>query len=210
MTTKPWDSRLAHALVSPLRDTPVRPNHVTTLGLAVGLSAAACYAVGTTTTVAWGAGLFLVAAILDHADGELARMTGRTSAFGHMYDRAADLVVKLSLFAGMGMGLRYGRLGLLGPWMGVAAGVAIIAIFVMRTEMARKQGPAAFRQPSAGGFEIEDVLYVIAPITWLGGLAPFVVAAGIGAPLFALWVGRQYWLSRGEVVSGAGSPTIPR
>lgn len=209
MTTKPWDSRLALALVRPLRDTAVRPNHITTVGLAVGLTAAACYAVGTTAAIGWGAALFLAAAILDHADGELARLTGRTSAFGHTYDRAADLVVKLSLFAGMGIGLRHGRLGLLGPWMGVAAGVAIIAIFLMRTEMARRQGPAAFRQPAAGGFEIEDILYVIAPITWVGWLAPFVVAAGIGAPVFALWVGRQYWLSRGTAVA-AGSQTIPR
>ena len=40
MATKPWDSRLAHFLVSPLRDTPVHPNLLTTLGLMSGLAAA--------------------------------------------------------------------------------------------------------------------------------------------------------------------------
>jgi phosphatidylglycerophosphate synthase len=192
VATKPWDSRLAGVLVRPLIDTGVHPNHVTTAGLATGLAAAALFAYGTRRAADWGALVFLVAAILDHADGELARMAGKTSAFGHAYDRTSDLVVKLSVFAGMGLGLRHGPLGYWGAFAGLAAGGALVTIFVLRGRMARRHGPAAFRQPSAGGFEIEDVLYGIAPVTWLGGLAPFVVAAGIGAPLFALWVVHQY------------------
>jgi hypothetical protein len=50
-------------------------------------------------------------------------------------------------------------------------------------------------QPAVGGFELEDVLDLIAPLTWLGGLEPFIVAAGIGAPLYALWTARSYRLA---------------
>jgi phosphatidylglycerophosphate synthase len=186
---RPWDARLARRLVLPLRHTAVHPNHVTTAGLAAGLAAAALYAGGHANV---GAALFVAAALLDHADGELARLTGKTSRFGHTYDRLADLAVKLGLFLSAGIGLRHGGLGLSAVFFGAAAGVAVITIFLLRSEIARRRGPAALAQPAAGGFELEDVLYAVAPITWLGALSPFIVAAGIGAPLFALWTARQY------------------
>ncbi|HWP66725.1 MAG TPA: CDP-alcohol phosphatidyltransferase family protein [Candidatus Limnocylindria bacterium] len=201
MAIKPWDSRLAHWLVSPLRHTPVHPNVLTTLGLMSGLAAANLFATGRPASMNWGAAVYVLSAIFDHADGELARMTGKTSPFGHAYDRIADLIVKMSIFTGMGVGVR-GTLGDAGPFLGAAAGFAIIAIFVMRTELARRHGPSALAQPAAGGFEIEDVLYVIAPVTWFGLLPPFVLAASIGAPLFALWVARGFRVRAVEASSG--------
>ena len=195
MATKPWDSRLAHWLVSPLRDTWVHPNHLTTLGLASGLAAANLLATGRPASMNWGAAVFVLSALFDHADGELARMTGKTSAFGHAYDRIADLIVKMSIFTGMGVGVRE-SFGMAGPFLGGAAGLAIIAIFVMRTELARRQGPSALVQPAVGGFEIEDILYVIAPLTWTGLLLPFLLAAAVGAPTFALVTARKLWLAR--------------
>ncbi len=203
MKTKPWDARLAHALVRPLARTPVHPNAVTSVGLGVGLAAAACYAAGGRMADA-GAALYLASAVLDHADGELARLTGKASAFGHKFDRAADLAVKLSLFTAMGFGLRSGRLGAFAVVAGAVAGAALLAIFSMRSALARRRGPAAFEQAAWGGFEIEDILYVIAPCTWLGWLEPFVVATAIGAPTFALWVAVQLYRARG------GAPRVPR
>ena len=49
--------------------------------------------------------------------------------------------------------------------------------------MEDRGGKSATEQPCFAGFEIEDVLYLIGPITWLGVLRPFLIAAGIGAPL---------------------------
>lgn len=187
-----WDVRLVRRLVRPLRHTGVRPNHLTTLGLLTGLGSGVLYASGEREPVNWGAGLFLVTALLDHADGELARLTGRTSTFGHHYDRFADLAVKIAVFTGMGTGL--GRSGG-GAWpvvMGLAAGVAVCVIFTLRSRIAARRGTEALRQPSFAGFEVEDLLYLVVPATWLGYLGGFVLCAGIGAPLFALWVLRQY------------------
>ena len=192
MASKPWDSRLAHQLILPLRDTRVHPNHVTTLALLTGVAAAACYARATPGSANLGAALWIAASILDHADGELARLTGKVSSFGHRYDRAADLIVKLSLFAGMGASLRHGPLRWWGLPLGVLGGCSLVAIFLLRGAMARRRGPVAFEQPRFAGFEIEDILYVIAPLTWLGWLGPFLVAVAIGTPIFALWTARQF------------------
>ena len=35
--------------------------------------------------------------------------------------------------------------------------------------------------PYAAGFEIEDFIYLIGPITWAGGVAYFFLAFGLGA-----------------------------
>lgn len=193
MATKPWDSRIAHTLVLPLRGTRVHPNHITTGVLVVGLGAAALYAVATPAAANLGAFCWVLACVLDHADGELARLTGKTSSFGHAYDRAVDLVVKLALFAGMGASLRHGPLRHWGLPLGVLGGVALVAIFLLRGAMARRRGSGAFRQPRFVGFELEDILYVIAPLTWVGWLGPFLVCTAVGTPLFALWTAWQAW-----------------
>jgi phosphatidylglycerophosphate synthase len=201
-----WDSRLARLVALPLRDTRVHPNHVTTLGLAVGLGAAACYATGSAAAANVGAALYVASVLLDHVDGELARLSGKSSAIGQAYDRAADLTVRLALFAGMGIGLRHGALGPLAVALGLAAGVAFVIIFVLRGAMAKRRGWDALAQPRFAGFELEDILYVIAPVTWLGWLAPFVVAASIGAPLFAVWVARNYRRTRTVPIVMAPAP----
>ena len=54
--------------------------------------------------------------------------------------------------------------------------------------MEDRGGKSATEQPCFAGFEIEDVLYLIGPITWFGALRPFLIAAGIGAPIFMLLV----------------------
>ena len=196
---KTWDSRIANALIAPLRDTAVHPNHLTTVGLLVGLAGAALFARGGRADANLGALLYVTSQVVDHADGELARMTGKTSEFGHTYDRLCDLAVKLSTFVGMGFGLRHGSLGSTAPLLGVAAGLALVTIFRSRSELARRRGrEVGFRQPAAGGFEIEDILYLVAPITWAGGLQSFVVAAGLGAPIFAAWTVAQLLRARRE------------
>ena len=176
----PWDQRLARASLRPLIWASITPNQITTLSLAAGLSAGILYARG-----GWaahlGAALFLLSSWVDHLDGELARSTGRTSAFGHYYDLAADCCVLVAVFVGIGIGEGV-------PGFGVAAGVATAIIFALRMMLERRGGKAAVRQPNQLGFELEDVMYLLGPITWLGLLEPFVLLAGVGAPLFALFV----------------------
>jgi phosphatidylglycerophosphate synthase len=194
----PWDQRLARRLARLLSATPVTPNQITTLSLAAGLLAALLYAQDS-----WarhlGAVCFVLSFWLDHADGELARMTDRTSPFGHSYDLAAGGAVLVALFIGIGIGERRGALGVWSIGFGTAAALATALIFVARATLERRAGKAAVRQPNLLGFETEDVMYLVGPITWLGLLQPFLVLAGIGAPLFALlalWQCRQVLIER--------------
>jgi phosphatidylglycerophosphate synthase len=187
-----WDTRIARRIAVPLVGTWVRPNHVTTVGLGVGLAAAALYATGSPVAANVAAALYVVSSVIDHVDGALARLTGTGSAFGRAYDRAADLIVRIALFAGMGWGLRAGRLGTAAVALGLAAGVSFVGIWCLRTAIARRNGWHAVGEPRVGGIDLEDVLYVIAPVTWLGWLAPFVVGAGVGAPVFLVWLVRKY------------------
>jgi archaetidylinositol phosphate synthase len=173
--------------VRPLVRSAITPNQITTLGLAVGLLAALLYAQGN-WAVHLGAACFVLSFWLDHADGELARMTGRTSPFGHYCDLAAGGCVLVAVFVGIGIGTADGALGAWAPMLGAAAGLATAAIFVLRMELERRAGKTAVRQPNLLGFELEDLMYLLGPVTWLGVLQPFLLLAGIGAPLFALFV----------------------
>jgi phosphatidylglycerophosphate synthase len=90
---------LAHPLVLVLVRLRVPPPVVVAASGAAGLAAA----------VGVGRGSFLGAALLvqlktllDNADGQLARLTGRTSAFGRYLDSEVDLLVNAALFAALG------------------------------------------------------------------------------------------------------------
>jgi phosphatidylglycerophosphate synthase len=192
---RPWDARLARKLITPLKDSWVTPNYLTTVRLGVGLAAAAAFLPGTYGWSNLAALLLILSNFLDHTDGELARMSGKSSRIGHVYDLASDAVVTILLFFAMGVGVGAKRGLLLGvppAVLGMAAGVAIALIFWLRMRIEDVGGKAATRQASMGGFETEDVLYLLPLVTLCNGVASFVVAASIGAPLFALWVVFDY------------------
>jgi phosphatidylglycerophosphate synthase len=133
-------------------------------------------------------GLFMLAVLVDHMDGEFARLTGLTSRFGHYYDHVAAGVGYVSLFVGLGIGLRGGWLGTWAPIAGGIAAGSVAAIFVIRVFLEETAGRALVAQDNWGGFEPEDALYVVGPVAWLGALSSFLLAAAVGTPLFLLWV----------------------
>ena len=183
----PWDQRLARVLVRPLRHSGVTPNAITTLSLVLGLLGAGFYALDGSAAHAGGV-LFMLACLCDHADGELARMTDRTSAFGHYYDLIADALVLTALFLGIGAGLSGDEPGDGASRLGLVASGATGLIVLLRLELERRAGRSATCQPNLLGFELQDVMYLVGPVTWLGWLEPFLLLAAIGAPLYALGV----------------------
>jgi archaetidylinositol phosphate synthase len=182
----PWDRRLTRFLIRPLKNSRITPNHITTLGLITGLAAGALYATGERGLANLGALLFMLSLLIDHADGELARFAGKSSKLGHYYDQIAGFINYLALFAGIGFGLRFQGLGAWGPPLGIIAGISVAIILALRLELAKRTGQNT--QPSFAGFEMDNILYCVGPVTWVGGLKPFLIAACIGAPMFALWV----------------------
>jgi phosphatidylglycerophosphate synthase len=181
--------------VAPLIDTWVTPNHLTTLRLGVGLAAAAAFIPGNYVWSNVAALLLIVSNFLDHTDGELARMSGKTSRIGHIYDLASDAAVTILLFIAIGMGVA-ARPGLALPVpaaiLGLVAGTAVALIFYLRMRIEELLGKTATQQASLGGFETEDVLYLFPLATLSNALVPMLLAAAICAPLFAVWVVIDY------------------
>jgi archaetidylinositol phosphate synthase len=193
MTTKTWDAQLAYWLVRPLKDSWVNPNHLTTIRLITGLAAATALAVGDNISINIGAILFALSNFLDHTDGELARLSGKTSKWGHQYDLLSDAIIHILLFIGIGCGLRQSELGSWALLMGIISGVSVACIFHLRNQMEQNLGKNATRQPNFAGFDIEDVLYLFPIVTLFNGLQPLLIAATIGAPTFAIWVIWQFF-----------------
>lgn len=197
MSGVPWDQRLARLLVRSLAGTPVRPNHITTLSLALAFGAGALYARGEAVAANWAAVLFVLARFLDHADGELARLTGRTSRFGYYYDFAVGALSSAALFIGIGFGLSGGVLGVWSSVAGIVAGSCAFVAMALGFGVEARQSPnAGGYYPAFGGFELEDGIYLVAPLTWLGALLPFFVLAGLGQVVFCLWMGLRFARAR--------------
>lgn len=206
---RPWDARLARWMVTPLAASRVTPNHLTTVRLAVGLAGAAAFTAGSYGWANVAALLVILSNFLDHSDGELARLSGKTSRVGHIYDLASDAAVTILLFVAMGIGIAASSDNLLRlppPVLGAVAGAAVALIFYLRMRIEEMAGKVATRQASLGGFETEDVLYLLPLVTLCNGLTPFLIAASIGAPLFAVWVVIDYRrVARGSKPVPAGS-----
>lgn len=89
-----WVHRpLAYGFVRLVLPTPLSANAVTFLAIGVGVVAAALLLIGTPSAMLLGAILLWSSAILDGADGMLARARGAVSPFGRAIDGTADLIV---------------------------------------------------------------------------------------------------------------------
>ncbi len=190
---KPWDAQLAAALVKPLCATRISPNVLTTVRLLVGLAGCYFFARGTTPNLA--ACIIVLSNFLDHTDGELARMSGKSSRFGHQYDLASDALITVGMFVCIGWGLQE-SMGKSAIAMGTAAGIAVAGIFHLRNIIENAHGKTATKQPRFAGFEAEDILYLLPLVTFSGALAGFLHAAAVGAPLAFLIVLVQFILLR--------------
>jgi archaetidylinositol phosphate synthase len=133
------------------------------------------------------AGLFMIAVFLDHTDGELARQAGKFSAFGQRFDSAVNASNYTMLFVSIGIGLSDGPMGNGALVLGIAAGLCNPIIFFLRIGTERKHGAAAVAHPRYAGIEIEDIIYLVGPITWWGGLDYFFLAYGIGSFGYFSW-----------------------
>ena len=109
---------VAHPLVLVLARLRVPPPVVVVAAGAAGIAAAVEIGGG---SLVGAAILVQLKTLLDNADGQLARFTGRTSAFGRYLDSELDLVVNVALFAAVGW--RYGQ-----PVLAAAGFVALTSV----------------------------------------------------------------------------------
>ncbi|MBT4670727.1 MAG: CDP-alcohol phosphatidyltransferase family protein [Rhodospirillaceae bacterium] len=165
--------------------TSVTPNQLTTLRLATGLGAAAVYGIGEAHWDYLASGLFAVSLILDRADGILARLSGKTSRFGHIYDLIADSACNALVFVGIGFSLRHGDLGGLGIPLGVIAGAAVLLVLLSVVRIEEQKGQGAAEIGNSFGFDPDDAMLFVPVAVLVGWSEGLILAASIGASLFA-------------------------
>jgi phosphatidylglycerophosphate synthase len=187
MSHNTWIHRLVRPLVEPLANSSVTPNQLTTLRLTFGLLASAACMVGDQIWLSIGGALFVIALLLDRADGILARLSGKMSRFGHRYDLVSDAISNAMIFVGIGVGLRDGPLGWWTALLGLAAGLAVMAILSMVVWAEGQEGERAAELPSMAGFDPDDGVLVVPIIIWLGWSLPLLYLAAAVTPLFALF-----------------------
>ena len=181
-----WTHKIARFCILPLVHTRVSPNHLTTVRLVSGIAACTCFAIGTRSWDIWGGWLWLFSAFMDRADGELARASGKMSPGGHRYDMVCDIGVTSLFFLGCGIGLRDGFLGDWAIVLGIAGAAGVFAAEILAEIIDRMKADTGDKAyPGIWGFDFDDVLYLFAPVVWLGWQMPFVVGASVGAPAFA-------------------------
>jgi len=188
MSHHTWIHRLARiTIVTPLIGSSVKPNHLTTLRLTTGICAAGFLAVGEPPWQHIGAGAFLLAMLLDRADGDYARLTGQTSRGGHIYDLVADALCNALIFAGLGIGLRGGQYGSQAILMGLIAGIAIGVILWLVIRIEQLEGARAAELGSFSGFDPDDAMIIVPLCIWANVMEGLLVAAAVGTPAFAIF-----------------------
>ena len=187
-----WTHLAARALVRPLIGTGVTPNHLTTLRLLTGLMACAGVALGTPAGALWGGILWLVSAFLDRADGELARIGDMMSAQGHAYDYLADVLVDSLVFAAAGIGARHSWLGVWAAPLGVLATISMLVSWVVGEWFQKLEGSGQKAYAGRWGFDVDDGLYLIAPLIWFGLMSFVVLGAALATSVMAVLIIFRY------------------
>ena len=116
----------AHVVARALLPMRVAPPAVVLAGTAAGLAAAV--EVGRGAYLA-GALLLQLKTVLDNADGQLARMSGRVTSFGRYLDSESDLLVDAAVFAGLGLHI--------GPWAALAGFVLLTSVLSLNFNLER-------------------------------------------------------------------------
>src|SRR5436190_1094879 len=98
MSANSWSHRLVRPFARRLIGTRVTPDHLTWLRVITGGIACVCFASGPRALQIAGGVVWMFSALLDRADGELARLSNRTSPSGHRFDMRADTGVSSAMF----------------------------------------------------------------------------------------------------------------
>lgn len=184
--------RFARILVRPLLGTAVRPNHITLLRIFVGLASCGFLARGTVRSSIWSGMLWIIACVLDRADGELARIGNLRSESGKVLDFYSDLILDSLWFLAAGMAASRGALGAKAIPLGIVTCVSLAVCIVMAEVFERRSGDGVKAYYGLEQFHPDDALFLLPAFVWAGWLAPLLVASSAATPVVAVIIVIRY------------------
>ena len=181
-----WDERLAHSLALILALSPLTPNMITTLSLILVIISGLLFATGLQSCLNIAALCFMLVRFLDHLDGELARAKQKESLVGYYYDWFTDTFSYSILFISLAIGFHDMLSDMLNILVIFAVSACLFntALSLLGEHHDNKELYKGF--PSYAGFSIDDGMYMIGPICWMGYLYPFFIICLVGAVVFTL------------------------
>jgi phosphatidylglycerophosphate synthase len=194
-----FERKISLAVSRRLAGTPVSPNAMTLVSIAIGLAGSLFFLRPTAGPQVVGALLFLLHSILDGCDGELARLRFQESRWGGLLDFWGDNVVHAAVFSAMAVGWSrsIGEAWPLALGASAVLGTFASAYFVFRRTMGRDKavGPLYTSVATDGETRLSrvadavsrrDFIYLVLILSAFGKAHWFVVLASVGAPAFFL------------------------
>ena len=205
MSADSWSHRLVRPFARRLIGTRVTPDHLTWLRVVTGGLACACFAYGSRGAQIVGGVVWTISALLDRADGELARLSNRTSAKGHRFDMRADTGVNSAMFLAVGIGLRDGVFGYWAIALGLLCSLGMLLCLLWCDEIEDELEPGAIVLGGAGGFDPDDLFYVVGPFAWVGILDFLLGSGAVVIPLATIAIGIWRWQAARRAGQGIGN-----
>ena len=170
----------------------VHPNVITIFSLLLALIASLMFAEGEGYVVRFGAIILYISYVFDWCDGQLARFTGKVSAFGGWLDQLSDRTKEFFYVASIAIGgyKRFGDVSLLG-----AAMLALFLLFLLEYygQMSRQIPEPRVEEVEATG-QLEKTAVssrnkkrFVIDFSIDEQYAFVVIAMLVGTPAFALW-----------------------
>ena len=193
---KKIDEKIAEKIVKYLIKTSITPNQITTFSLLLAAFAAVFFSFGIYFFSVIGSILFIFSKFLDHVDGQLARTQNKTSKFGWYYDYFADTAGYILMFIGISAGIPPGTFEIkifnlvnidLQNYLLFSAIIASLLNTFLGILHKYKTKKDFYGFPETEKVALEDGIYLIGPITWIGFINLFFLMASIGSVVFVVY-----------------------
>ena len=198
---KKIDEKIAGRVVKYLIQTSITPNQVSTFSLLLAAFAAVFFSFGIYFFSVIGSILFIISKFLDHVDGQLARELKRESKFGWYYDSFVDTATYILMFVGISAGIPPGTFEIkfftiidldLQNYLLFSAIVASILNTFLGIIHKFKTSKDFYGFPETDKVALEDGIYLIGPITWIGLINLFFLMSTIGSVVFVIYNIKRY------------------
>ena len=193
---KKIDEKIAEKVVKYIAQTSITPNQVSTFSLLLAALAAVFFSFGIYVFSVIGSILFIFSKFLDHVDGQLARELKKESKFGWYYDSFVDTATYILMFVGISAGIPPGTFEIkffsivdfdLQNYLLFSAIIASIFNTFLGIIHKFRTSKDFYGFPETDKVALEDGVYLIGPITWIGFINFFFIIASIGSVVFVIY-----------------------